>query len=72
MFILDTNVVSEFRKVRLGKSRVALWADDVIATDLYLSATTIIVSDDMHPCDAAASALYNDPHSQPAVSDPAG
>ncbi len=43
MFILDTNVVSELRKVRLGKAdeRVARWADSVAATDLYLSAITI-------------------------------
>lgn len=43
MFILDTNVVSELRKVRLGKAdeRVARWADSVPATDLYLSVITI-------------------------------
>ena len=43
MFVLDTNVVSELRKVRLGKAdqRVARWADSVDATDLYLSAITI-------------------------------
>ena len=43
MFILDTNVVSELRKVRLGKAneRVARWADSVPATNLYLSVITI-------------------------------
>jgi len=43
MFILDTNVVSELRKVRSGKAdmHVAIWADSVAATDLYLSAITI-------------------------------
>ena len=43
MFILDTNVVSELRKVRLGKAdkRVAKWADSVAATDLYLSAISV-------------------------------
>ena len=43
MFILDTNVVSELRKVRLGKAdeRVARWADSVDAIELYLSAITI-------------------------------
>ena len=43
MFLLDTNVVSELRKVRLGKadSHVANWADSVDAADLYLSAITI-------------------------------
>jgi toxin FitB len=43
MFILDTNVVSELRKVRLGKAdeRVARWADSVNASDLYLSVITV-------------------------------
>lgn len=43
MFLLDTNVVSELRKVRLGRAdkNVARWADSVEATDLYLSVITI-------------------------------
>lgn len=43
MFLLDTNVVSELRKVRLGKadSGVAAWADSVDAADLYLSVITV-------------------------------
>lgn len=43
MYILDTNVVSELRKVRLGKADkgVAAWADSVAATDLYLSVITV-------------------------------
>jgi hypothetical protein len=43
MFILDTNVVSELRKVRLGKAaeNVAKWADSVVTPDLYLSVVTI-------------------------------
>ncbi len=43
MFILDTNVVSELRKVRLGKAntRVARWANSAAVADLYLSAITI-------------------------------
>lgn len=43
MFLLDTNVVSELRKIRLGKAdaHVADWADRIDATDLYLSAITI-------------------------------
>ena len=44
MFVLDTNVVSELRKVRSGKAdaRVANWADNVDAASLYLSAMTIL------------------------------
>jgi hypothetical protein len=43
MFLLDTNVVSELRKIRLGKADayVAAWADSVDATDLYLSVITV-------------------------------
>lgn len=42
-YLLDTNVVSELRKVRTGKAdkRVAKWADSVSATDLYLSAISV-------------------------------
>ena len=43
MFLLDTNVVSELRKIRLGKANrtVAKWADSVDAAELFLSAITI-------------------------------
>lgn len=43
MFILDTNVVSELRKVRLSRAdkNVAQWADSVDSADLYLSAITV-------------------------------
>ena len=43
MFLLDTNVVSELRKVRLGNANehVARWADSVDAADLFLSVITI-------------------------------
>ena len=43
MFLLDTNVVSELRKVRSGKAdlHVAAWADSVDAADLFLSVVAI-------------------------------
>lgn len=43
MYILDTNVVSALRKVRLGKAdkNVARWADSVETSELYLSVVTI-------------------------------
>lgn len=43
MYLLDTNIVSELRKVRLGKadSGVAAWAEEVDAADLYISAITL-------------------------------
>lgn len=44
MFILDTNVVSELRKVRLGKAdaNVTAWAQSVDAANLFVSAITIM------------------------------
>lgn len=43
MYLLDTNVVSELRKIRSGKAdaRVARWADGTDAADLYLSVITL-------------------------------
>ena len=43
MYLLDTNVVSELRKIRPGKANrhVADWADSMDATDLYLSVISI-------------------------------
>lgn len=44
MYVLDTNVVSELRKVRLGKAdpNVAAWSESVDAADLFVSAITIM------------------------------
>lgn len=44
MFVLDTNVVSELRKVRHGRAdaHVTAWADTVDAADLFVSAITIM------------------------------
>lgn len=43
MYLLDTNVVSELRKVRAGKANpnVARWADNVDANQLYLSVISV-------------------------------
>ena len=43
MYLLDTDVVSESRKIRAGKAdkNVASWADSVDAVHLYLSAITV-------------------------------
>lgn len=43
MFILDTNVVSELRKVRHGQANpnVARWADSMDVVNMYVSAITI-------------------------------
>ncbi|WP_404404714.1 type II toxin-antitoxin system VapC family toxin [Pelagibacterium halotolerans] len=44
MLLLDTNVVSELRKVRFGKAApgVAAWSEGVDASDLYVSAITLM------------------------------
>lgn len=43
MFVLDTNVVSELRKVRAGKANagVAEWASSVRSARMFLSAVSI-------------------------------
>lgn len=43
MYLLDTNVVSELRKVRAGKAHpnVAAWADSMDAAELYISVITV-------------------------------
>jgi hypothetical protein len=43
MFVLDTNIVSELRKVRSGKANpgVAAWAASVPAAQLFISAITV-------------------------------
>ena len=42
MFLLDTNVLSELRWRERTHPKVAAWADSVQATDLFLSAITIL------------------------------
>jgi len=43
MFVLDTNVVSELRKVRRGLANpgVAAWAEQVRSVELFISAITM-------------------------------
>ena len=43
MYLLDTNVVSELRKIRQGKADpgVMRWAEGVSSSDLYLSVITV-------------------------------
>jgi predicted nucleic acid-binding protein len=44
MYLLDTNVVSELRKVAVGKAdkNVVRWEASVTPTDLFLSVITIM------------------------------
>ena len=43
MYLIDTNVISEIRKIRFGSANknVAKWADDVDVRELYLSVITV-------------------------------
>ena len=43
MYLLDTNVVSELRKVQSGRAdeRVARWAGGVVASELFLSVISV-------------------------------
>ncbi len=75
MFILDTNVVSELRKVRFGKANkhVARWADSVDADDLYLCAITIqelelgvLLAERRDPAQGAVFRVWMDDHVLPA------
>jgi toxin FitB len=75
MFVLDTNVVSELRKVRAGKAdlNVARWADQIAATELYLSAITIqeleigvLLSERRDPTQGAMFRTWLDHHVLPA------
>jgi len=42
MFLLDTNVLSELRRVNRMDPRVAAWSDAVDPSDFFLSAITIL------------------------------
>ncbi|KGE52751.1 type II toxin-antitoxin system VapC family toxin [Xanthomonas axonopodis pv. vasculorum] len=44
MYVLDTNVLSELRKISLGKAdaNVAAWAERVDAADLFVSVITVM------------------------------
>lgn len=77
MYLLDTNVVSELRKVRSGKADawVALWADNVDTVDLYLSVITVqelemgvLLSERRDPSQGAVLRAWLSGHVLPAFS----
>jgi predicted nucleic acid-binding protein len=78
MFLLDTNVVSELRKVRAGKAdqQVAVWADSVEASDLYVSVITIqeleigvLLAERRDPVKGASLRVWLNDHVLPAFAD---
>jgi predicted nucleic acid-binding protein len=75
MFVLDTNVVSELRKIRLGRAdkSVAKWADSVNSVDLYLSVITVqeleigvLLAERRDPVQSAVFRVWLDSHVLPA------
>lgn len=75
MFVLDTNVVSELRKIRLGRAdrNVAQWADSVDTADLYLSVITVqeveigvLLAERRDPTQGAMFRTWLDSHVLPA------
>ncbi len=75
MFLLDTHVVSELRKIRAGRAdpNVAQWADSVAAENLYLSAITaqelahgILLAERRVPSQGAILRTWFDNHVLPA------
>ena len=75
MYLLDTNVVSELRKIRPGKAdrHVADWADGMDATDLYLSVISIqeleigaLLAERRDPSQGAVFRAWLDGHVLPA------
>ena len=78
MYLLDTNVISELRKVRLGKADayVAQWADSMDASDLYLSVITVqeleigvMLAERRDPSQGAVFRAWLDRHVLPAFTD---
>lgn len=75
MYVLDTNVVSELRKIRLGRAdrNVAQWADNVDTADLYLSVITVqeleigvLLAERRDPAQGAMFRTWLDSHVLPA------
>jgi predicted nucleic acid-binding protein len=78
MYLLDTNVVSELRKVRAGKAdrNVTAWADGVEANELFISAITVqeleigvLLSERRDPMQGAMLRTWLDRHVLPAFAD---
>lgn len=77
MYLLDTNVVSELRKIRAGKadSHVTDWANSIDAADLYVSVISIqeleigvLLAERRDPSQGAVFRVWLDNHVLPAFS----
>lgn len=78
MFLLDTNVISELRKVKSGKAdtNVVAWASSVSATRLFISVITVLeletgvlLIERRDPMQGAVLRTWLNAHVYPAFSD---
>ena len=78
MYLLDTNVVSELRKIRLGKAdrHVAKWAESLDAADLFISVITVqelefgvLLAERRDPSQGAVLRTWLNDHVLPAFND---
>lgn len=78
MYLLDTKVVSELGKIRLGKANrhVAKWADSLDAAELYISAITVqeleigvLLAERRDPSQGAVLRAWLNAHVLPAFND---
>ena len=78
MYLLDTDVVSELRKIRLGKAdrHVAKWADSLDAADLYIPVITVqeleigvLLAERRDPSQGAVLRAWLNDHVLPAFND---
>ena len=78
MYLLDTHVVSELRKIRLGKAdrHVAKWADSLDAAELYISVITVqeleicvLLAERRDPSQGAVLRAWLNDHVLPAFSE---
>ena len=78
MYLLDTNVVLELRKIRLGKADryVAKWADSLDAAELYISVITVqeleigvLLAERRDPSQGSVLRVWLNDHVLPAFND---
>jgi predicted nucleic acid-binding protein len=78
MYLLDTNIVSELSKVRMGKAdrNVAKWADSVDVNELFISVITVqeleigvLLTERRDPAQGSMLRTWLDRHVLPAFAD---
>jgi predicted nucleic acid-binding protein len=59
MFLLDTNVISEFRRPKKADRNVIAWANTIPAASFFLSAISTVVTRNVTDFEPAGVALLN-------------